>query len=137
MIRIWEIWMDTYFYEIWSYFGPRSRLVKPTLKRCTVCRLSRNLALKVDFITHLRDKHGHLFLWNLELFWTSLKVGLTKVENMHFCRLSRNWVLKVYLVTHLRDNHGHLVLWYLELFWPLLKVGQTKVNMHFFSTFSE
>ena len=27
--------MDTYFYEIWSYFGPFSRVFKPRLKRCS------------------------------------------------------------------------------------------------------
>ena len=51
----------------------------------------------------MRDKHGHLFLWDLELFWPSFKVGQTKVENMHFCQLSQNWNLKVDLDTHLRD----------------------------------
>ena len=27
--------MDTYFYEIWSYFGPCSKFVKPKFKICT------------------------------------------------------------------------------------------------------
>ena len=35
--------------------------------------------------THLRDKHGHLFLCDLEIFWPAFKVGQTKFENMHFC----------------------------------------------------
>ena len=26
---------DTYFYEIWSYFGPHSRMVKQSSKKCT------------------------------------------------------------------------------------------------------
>ena len=96
------------------------------------CRLSQNRVLKVDFCTHFRDKNGHLFLWVLELFWPSLKVGQTKVENMHICQLFQNWVLKVDLGTHLRDNHGHLFLSDLELFFPSFKFGQTKVeNMHF------
>ena len=30
--------------------------------------------------THLIDKHGHLFLWDLELFWPSFKSGQTKDE---------------------------------------------------------
>ena len=132
--------MDNYFYEIWIYFGPRSRLVKPRLKICTFFkflkiefwkwiqlpiwpsskvgqtriehmhfyRLSRNWHFKIDLHTHLRDKHGHLFLWELELVWSLFKVGKTKVENIHFCQLSRNWVLKVDLGTHLRHKHGHL-----------------------------
>ena len=64
-------------------------------------------------------------------FWaifSPVKVGQTKVENMHFCRLSWNWVFKVDLGTHFR----HLLLWELKLFWPFFKVGKTKVeNMHF------
>ena len=88
--------------------------------------------LKVDLDTHLRDKHGHLFLWDLKLFWLSFKVVQTKVENMHFCRLSQNWVLKADLGNHLRDNHGHLFLWDYELFWPSVKVGKTNVeNINF------
>ena len=84
--------------------------------------LSQNWVLKVDLVTHLRDKHGDLFLWDLELFWPSFKVGQTKDANMHFCKLSHNWVLKVDLNTHLRDKHGHLFLWDLELFWPSFNV---------------
>ena len=34
-IPIWEISMGSYFYHICSYFGARSRLVKPRLKICT------------------------------------------------------------------------------------------------------
>ena len=92
----------------------------------------RNWVLKVDLDIHLRDKHGHLFLWDLELFWPTFKVGQTKVENMHFCWLFEDWNFKVYLVTHLRDKHGHLFWWDLQLFWRSFKVGQTNVeNMHF------
>ena len=88
--------------------------------------------MKVVLGTHLRDKHGHLFLWDLELVWPSFKVGQTKFLKMHFCQLSRNWVLKANLGTRWRDMHGHLFLWDLELFWPSFKVCQTKVeNMHF------
>ena len=40
------------------------------------CQLSRNWVLKVDLGTHLRDDHGHLFLWYWELFWPFLiKIG--------------------------------------------------------------
>ena len=75
---------------------------------------------------------GHLFLWDFDLLWPSVKVRQTKVENMHFCQPSRNWVLKVDLGTRLRDKHGHLFLWDLELIFPLLTVCQTKVEkMHF------
>ena len=71
-------------------------------------RLSQNWVFKVDLGTHLRDKHGHLFLWEFELFSPSFKVGQTKVEIMHFNQLSRNWNFKVDLDTDLRDKHGHL-----------------------------
>ena len=57
------------------------------------CRISQNWNFKVDLDTHLRDKHGHLFLWDLDLFGPSFNFGKTKVENMHFCRLFRNWNL--------------------------------------------
>ena len=60
--------------------------------------------------TNFRDKHGHLFLWDLELFSRSFKVGQTKVEKMHLRRLYRNLVLKVDLGTHFRDKYGHLFL---------------------------
>ena len=56
--------------------------------------------------THLRDKHGHLYLCDLELLWPSFKVGQTYVENMHFCRLSQNLNFKVDIDTRLRDKHG-------------------------------
>ena len=96
------------------------------------CQLSRNWVLKLDLGTHLRDNRGHLVLWDLELFWRSLKVGQTKLENMHFCRISQNWNFKSDLDTHLRDEHGHLFLWDLEVFWPSFEFAQTKVeNMHF------
>ena len=75
-----------------------------------VCRLSSNWLLKVDLGSYLRDKHGHLFVRDLELFWPSFKVDQTKVENMHFGQLSHNWVLKVDLGTHLRDKHGNLFM---------------------------
>ena len=95
--------------------------------------ISQNSNFKVDLDAHLRDKHGHLFLWDLEQFCRSFKVGQMKIENMQFWWLSRNWVLKVHLGALLRDNHGHLFLWYFELFWPSIKVGQTKVeNMNFY-----
>ena len=73
-------------------------------------RISQNCVLKVDLGTHLGDKHGHLFLWDLELFWESFKVGQTKVENMHFFQSSQNLNFKIYLDTHLRDKHGDLFL---------------------------
>ena len=81
------------------------------------------LSLKVELGTHLRDNNGHLFLWDLNLFWPSFKIGQTIFENMHFCRLSCNRNFKVDLDTHLKDKHGHLCLWDLELFWPSFKVG--------------
>ena len=92
------------------------------------CRHYRNWNFKLDLHTHLRDKHGHLFLWDLELFWTLFKVGQTKVENIHVCRVSHNWVLKVGWGRHLRDKHGHLFLWDLQLVWLSFKVDQTKVE---------
>ena len=70
------------------------------------CGISHNWVLKVDLGTLLRDKYGHLFLWDLELFWPFFKVAQTKVENMHFCRLSWNLDFKVDIDTHLRDKHG-------------------------------
>ena len=140
--------MDTSFYENWSYFGPSSRFVKPRLKICTFanlfkvyqnkvekmhfCWLSRNCVLKVDLGTHLRDKHGHLFWWDLKLFLPMLKVGQTKVENMQFCRLSWSLIFKVDLGTHLGHKYGNLFLWDLELFWPSFKVGQTKIENIYF-----
>jgi len=98
-------------------------------------RLSRNWVLKVDLGTHLRDRHGHLFIWYLELFWPSFKVGQSKVENMHFCRLFRNWVLKVDLGTHLRDKHGHLFLWDLDLFFPRLRLVKPRLKIFTFVKF--
>ena len=97
-----------------------------------LCRFSWNWVLKVDLGTHLGDKHGHLFLWYLEIFSLLFNNGQTKVENMHFLQLSWNWVLKVDLGTHLGDKHGPLFLWDFEIFWPLFMVGKTNVeNMHF------
>ena len=94
--------------------------------------LNQTSNFKVYLDTQLRDKHGHLFLWDLKLLCPSFKVGQIKVEKMHFCRLSRNWVFRVDLCTHLRDKHWHLFLWDLDLFWPSFKVGQTKFeNIHF------
>ena len=63
-------------------------------------RHSRHWVLKVDLGTQFRDKHGHLFLWDLELFWPSFKDDQTKVENMHFCLHFQKWNLKVDLDTH-------------------------------------
>ena len=72
---------------------------------------SRNWNFKVDLDNHLRDKHGHLFLWHLELFWPLFRVIQTNVGNMHFCQLSRNWVLKVDLGTYLRHKQrNHFLL---------------------------
>ena len=93
--------------------------------------------MKVDLSTHLRHNNGHLFLWYLELFRPSFKVGQTKVENMHFCRLSRNWNFKVNLDTRLRDKHKHLFLFDLELFWPAFKVGQPRLKKCTFVDFIE
>ena len=59
-------------------------------------QLSQNWVLKVDIGTHLRDKHGYLFLWHLEanfIIFGAIKIG-----------------------THFRDMHGDLYLWDLELF---------------------
>ena len=42
------------------------------------------LIFESELGTHLRDNHGHLCLWDFELFWPSFKVGQTNVENMHF-----------------------------------------------------
>ena len=93
-------------------FGANLALIQDWLnkkvQKMHFCRLTRNWVLEFDLGTHLRDKHGHLFLWDLALCWPSFKVGQTKVENMHFYRLSWNWVLKVDLGTHLRDKHAHL-----------------------------
>ena len=114
--------MDTYFYDIWSYFGPRSKLVNPKLKICTFCWLSWNINFKVDLDTHLTDKHGHLFLWYLELFWPPFIIGKTKVKNMHFCQLSQNWNFKVDLEIDLRDKHGHLFYDIWSYFGPCLRL---------------
>ena len=102
--------MDTYFCEIWSYFGPHSWLsVQPRLKRCTfvdflIIEFWKWILVPIWEIS--MDTYCMRFGVILELFWLSFKVGQTKVENMHFCWLSQNWVLKVDLGTHLRDNHG-------------------------------
>ena len=86
-----------------------------------ICRLSWNWVLKVDLGTHLRDKHRHLFLWDLELFFPSFKVGQSKVENMHFCQLFFNWNFNLDLDSKFRDKHGHLFLRDLELFFSLVQ----------------
>ena len=127
--------MDTYFYKIWIYLSFKADQTK--VEKMHVFLLSRNIVLKVDLGTNLRDKHWHLFLWDLDLFWPLFKVGQTKVEKMHFFRLSQNLVLKVDLGTHLRDKHVHLFLLDLELFWPMFKVGQTKVENLYFLNFLE
>ena len=85
--------------------------------------------------THLRDRHGHPFLWDLKLVWPSFKVGQTNVEKMHIYWFSRNWVLKVDLCTHLRDKHGHLLLWDLEQVWASFKVGQIRLKICTFVDF--
>ena len=79
-------------------FGAILVLVQGWWNQCwknALLSISKNWVLKVDLGTHLRDKHGHLFLWDLELFWPSFKVGQTRVEKIHFSRLSWNWVLIV------------------------------------------
>ena len=97
-----------------------------------ICWLSRIWNFIVHSSTHLRDKHGHLFLWYLELFWATFKVGQIKFENIHFCRLYRNWNFKGDLDTHFRDKHGHRFLLDLEIFCPSFKVIESKVEkMHF------
>ena len=68
--------------------------------KCCIFPISQNSNVKVDLDTHLKYWHGHLFLWDLELFWPSFKDGQTKVEKMHFCRLFHNWNLKVNFGTH-------------------------------------
>ena len=130
--------MDTYFFDIWSYFGPRSRFLKPRLKICTFVDFLEIQFWNWIYVPIWEISMETYFLRYLEQFRPSFKVGQTKVENMHFCWLCQNCVLKVDLVTHLRDKHRQLFLWDLELFWSSFKVGQSKVeNMHFLSTFSE
>ena len=75
--------------------------------------------MKVDLGTHLRDNQGHLFLWDLELFWCLFEVGQTNIENMQFSQLSHYWDLNVDLGTHLSDKHGHQFLWDLDIFLAL------------------
>ena len=76
--------------------------------------------MKTDLGTHLGDSHGHLFLGDLELVWTSFKVRQTKVENMKFCLPI--WEISV-------DTY---FLWDSKLFWPWLMVCKTKIeNMRF------
>ena len=116
---------------------PSFKIGQTNVQKMHFCWLSQNWVWKVDLVNDLRDNHGHLYLWDLELFWPLFKVGQTNVENMHFCRIFRNWNFKVDLDTHLRDKHGHLFLWYLELFWPSLKVRQTKVENMYFVDFLE
>ena len=68
--------------------------------KCCICPISQNSNFKVDLDTHFKDRHGHLCLWDLELFWPSLKDCQTKVEKMHFFFLFQKWNLKVDLGTH-------------------------------------
>ena len=87
-IPVWEINMDTYFYQIGSILA----LVQGWLAKVENMhfgRLSRNWVLKVDLGTHLRDKNWSLFLLDLELFWPSFRIGQTKVENMEFFNFLR------------------------------------------------
>ena len=82
------------------------------------CRHFRNWVLKVDLGRHLRDKHWHLFLWEVDLIFPSFNVG----KHGHI------WDLD----THLRAKHGHIFLWDLELFWPSFKISQTNIEkIHF------
>ena len=102
-------WYDALFWLCWNWF------------------------LKVDLGTHLRDKHGHLFLWDLVLYCPSFKVGQTNVENIPFLSTFLEFSLESGLGTHLIYKHGHLFLWDLELFWLSFNVGETKVEiMHFY-----
>ena len=92
----------------------------------------------MDLGTHLRDKHGHLFLCELELFWLSFKAGQTHVENMHFCQLSQNCNFKADLDTHLKDRHEHLFFdesW--TYFGPSSRLVNQGLKYVFLPTFSE
>ena len=74
--------------------SPAFKVVQTKVENVHFCTLYQNWVLKVDFGTHLRDKHGHLFVWDLDIFQPSFKVSQTKVENMHFARLSHNLKFK-------------------------------------------
>ena len=100
-------WTPILFDDL-ELFWPSFKVCQTQVESTYFCWFSQFLNFKVDLDTHLRDKHGHLFLWYLEIFWPAFKIGQTKVEKRNFCRLYRNWVLKVDLGTHLRDKHGHL-----------------------------
>ena len=63
--------------DLWPSFN----VGQTNVEKMHFCRLSRYWVLKVDIGTHLRDKHGHLFLTELDLIWPSLKVSQTKVES--------------------------------------------------------
>ena len=99
--------------DIWSYFGTRSRLFKPRLKRYTFVYF-----LRIEFWKRILVPIGHLYLWYLELFWPSFKVGQTKVEKIDFYRLSWDWDLKLDLCIHLRDHNGHLFYYIWIYFCP-------------------
>ena len=126
--------MDTYVYDIGAILFLVQGWSNQGLKGA-FCRLFQNWVFKVDLGTHLRHKHGHLYLWDLQLFWPSFKLGETKVENIYFCQLSQNWVLKVDLGTHLRDKHGHLFLWDLDLFFPRLRLVKPRLKIFTFVKF--
>ena len=113
--------MEPIFMSFGDIF-PSFKVGQTKVENMHFSRLSWRWNFKVGLDTHLKVKHGHLILWDLELVWPSFKVGQTKVEKMHFCWISWNWFLQVDLGTHLRHNHGHLILWYLELFWPSFKL---------------
>ena len=51
-------------------------------------QLSCNWLSKVDLGTQLRDKHGDLFLWDLEIFYPTFNVGQPNIEKMHFSQVS-------------------------------------------------
>ena len=87
--------------------------------------------------TNLRDKHGHLFLCDLELFSRSSMVCQTKDENMHFCQLSQNLKFKVDLDTHLRDKNENLYYEIWSYFGPCLRLVKPRLKICIFFTFSE
>ena len=103
----------------------------------TLFQLSPNCILKVDLGTHLADKEGNLFLWDLELFLPLFKVGQTKVENIHFFQLSQNWNFKVDLNTHLWDKYQHLFLWDWSYFFPHSRLVKPRLKICTFVYFIE
>ena len=70
--------MVNYFYEIWSYFGPHSRKVKPRLKRCTFHLFFRIWILKVDLGIHFKKQ---ACTTTFAMFWaifSAFKCNLSK-----------------------------------------------------------